>query len=76
MSRISSVADAPHTTSVTDQMVERLTLIGTAEEVRDRVVHLAAAGVTQVCLYLGVVEPEFQIPTLETWGRAIVPRFR
>jgi probable F420-dependent oxidoreductase len=69
-------ADAPHTRSVTDAMAERLALVGTAAEVRDRVARLAAAGTTQVCLYLGVVEPELHIPTLETYGREIIPRFR
>jgi hypothetical protein len=32
--------------------------------------------VTQVCLYLGIVEPEFHFSTLETYGREIIPHFR
>jgi alkanesulfonate monooxygenase SsuD/methylene tetrahydromethanopterin reductase-like flavin-dependent oxidoreductase (luciferase family) len=70
------VPDAPHTRTVTDDMAERLTLIGTAAQVRDKVARLEAAGVTHVCLYLGIVEPELQIPTLEAYGREIVPHFR
>ncbi len=60
---ISSTAqpDAPHTRAVTDAMAERLTLIGTAAEVRDKIAHLEAAGVTHVCLYLGIVEPELPL---------------
>jgi probable F420-dependent oxidoreductase len=68
--------DAPHARAVTDDMAERLTLIGTAAQIRDRIARLEAAGVTQVCLYLGVVEPEFHFSTLETYGRDIIPNFR
>ena len=70
------VPDAPHTRAVTDDMAERLTLIGTAGQVRDKVARLEAAGVTHVCLYLGIVEPEFHFSTLETYGREIIPQFR
>jgi alkanesulfonate monooxygenase SsuD/methylene tetrahydromethanopterin reductase-like flavin-dependent oxidoreductase (luciferase family) len=68
--------DAPHTRAVTDDMAERLTLIGPAGQVRDKIGHLEAAGVTHVCLYLGIVEPEFHFSTLETYGREIIPHFR
>lgn len=68
--------DAPHVRAVTDDMAERLTLVGTAEAVRDRIARLAAVGVTQVCLYLGIVEPELHLSTLETYGRQIIPHFR
>ena len=68
--------DAPHTRAVSDDMAARLTLIGTAAEVRAKIERLAAAGVTQVCLYLGVVEPEFHFSLLETYGREIIPAFR
>ena len=44
--------DAPHVRAVTDAMAERLTLVGTAAQVRDKIEELEAAGVTQVCLYL------------------------
>jgi alkanesulfonate monooxygenase SsuD/methylene tetrahydromethanopterin reductase-like flavin-dependent oxidoreductase (luciferase family) len=57
-------------------MAERLTLIGTAPQIRDKIARLEAAGVTQVCLYLGIVEPEFHFSTLETYGREIIPHFR
>ena len=43
--------DAPHTRAVTDAMAERLTLIGTAEEIRAKIGRLETAGVTHVCLY-------------------------
>lgn len=68
--------DAPHTRAVTDDMAERLTLIGTAEAVREKIGRLAACGVTQVCLYLGPVEPEVHFSLLETYGREIIPAFR
>ena len=68
--------DAPHVRAVTDAMAERLTLIGTAAEVRDKIKKLEAAGVTQVCLYLSIVEPERHFSTLETYGREIIPAFR
>jgi alkanesulfonate monooxygenase SsuD/methylene tetrahydromethanopterin reductase-like flavin-dependent oxidoreductase (luciferase family) len=67
--------DAPHTRAVTDEMAARLTLVGTADEVRDKITRLAAAGVTHVCLYLGIVEPEFHFSMLETYGREIIPHF-
>jgi probable F420-dependent oxidoreductase len=68
--------DAPHVRAVTDAMAERLTLVGTAAEVRDRIGQLEAAGVTQVCLYLSIVEPERHFSMLETYGREIIPAFR
>lgn len=68
--------DAPHTRTVTDDMAERLTLIGTPDACRRKIAELAAAGVTQVCLYLSVVEPEHHLALLETYGREILPAFR
>ena len=68
--------DAPHVRAVTDAMAERLTLIGTAAQVRDKIKRLEAAGVTQVCLYLSIVEPDRHFSTLETYGREIIPAFR
>jgi alkanesulfonate monooxygenase SsuD/methylene tetrahydromethanopterin reductase-like flavin-dependent oxidoreductase (luciferase family) len=68
--------DAPHTKAVTDDMAERLTLIGTAAQIRAKIERLAEAGVTQVCLYIGIVEPEFHFSTIETYGRDIIPHFR
>jgi alkanesulfonate monooxygenase SsuD/methylene tetrahydromethanopterin reductase-like flavin-dependent oxidoreductase (luciferase family) len=70
------VPEAPHTRTVTDDMAARLTLIGTAPQIRDKIARLEAAGVTQVCLYLGIVEPEFHFSTLESYGREIIPHFR
>jgi alkanesulfonate monooxygenase SsuD/methylene tetrahydromethanopterin reductase-like flavin-dependent oxidoreductase (luciferase family) len=70
------VPDAPHARAVTDDMAERLTLIGPAPQVRDKIARLEAAGVTHVCLYLGIVEPEFHFSTLEAYGREIIPHFR
>ena len=70
------VPEAPHARAVTDDMAERLTLVGTAAQIRDRIARLEAAGVTQVCLYLGIVEPEFHFSTLESYGREIIPHFR
>jgi alkanesulfonate monooxygenase SsuD/methylene tetrahydromethanopterin reductase-like flavin-dependent oxidoreductase (luciferase family) len=70
------VPEAPHARAVTDDMAERLTLIGTAAQIRDKIARLEAAGVTQVCLYLGIVEPEFHFSTLESYGREIIPHFR
>jgi len=68
--------DAPHTRTVTDEMADRLTLIGTTEQVRDKIARLASAGVTHVGLYIGVVEPERHFSMLETYGREIIPHFR
>ncbi|HXJ80775.1 MAG TPA: TIGR03842 family LLM class F420-dependent oxidoreductase [Candidatus Methylomirabilis sp.] len=68
--------DAPHARAVTDAMAERLTFVGTATEVRDRIARLEAAGVTQVCLYLSVVEADRHFSMLETYGREIIPAFR
>lgn len=68
--------DAPHTRAVTDEMAERLTLIGTPETVRQKITLLAERGVTHICLYLGPVEPEVHFSLLETYGREIIPAFR
>ena len=68
--------DAPHVSAVTDEMADRLTLIGTAGEVRAKIGRLAEAGVTHVCLYLGPVEREQHFSLLETYGRDIIPAFR
>jgi probable F420-dependent oxidoreductase len=68
--------DAPHVQAVTDRMAERLTLVGTAAEVRDKIRRLEAAGVTQICLYLSIVEPDRHFSMLETYGREIIPAFR
>jgi alkanesulfonate monooxygenase SsuD/methylene tetrahydromethanopterin reductase-like flavin-dependent oxidoreductase (luciferase family) len=70
------VPEAPHARAVTDDMADRLTLIGTAPQIRDKIARLEATGVTQVCLYLGIVEPEFHVSTLEAYGREIIPHFR
>jgi alkanesulfonate monooxygenase SsuD/methylene tetrahydromethanopterin reductase-like flavin-dependent oxidoreductase (luciferase family) len=70
------VPEALHARAVTDDMAERLTLIGTAPQIRDKIACLEAAGVTQVCLYLGIVETEFHFSTLESYGREIIPHFR
>jgi probable F420-dependent oxidoreductase len=70
------IHDAPHTRAVTDDMAERLTLVGTVETVRAKIGRLAEAGVTQVVLYLGPVEPEVHFSLLETYGREIIPAFR
>jgi len=68
--------DAPHATRVSDDMADRLTLIGTADAIRDKIRRLERAGVTHVCIYLGIVEPECHVSTLETYGREIIPHFR
>jgi len=68
--------DAPHTRTVTDEMADRLTLIGTTEQVRDKITRLETAGVTHVCLYIGIVEPEYHFSTIEAYGREIIPHFR
>ena len=47
-----------------------------AAQVRDKIEELEAAGVTQVCLYLSIVEPDRHFSTLETYGREIIPAFR
>jgi probable F420-dependent oxidoreductase len=68
--------DAPHTKAVTDEMADRLTLIGTTDQVRDKIRRLETAGVTHVCLYIGIVEPEFHFSTIEAYGREIIPHFQ
>jgi probable F420-dependent oxidoreductase len=69
-------ADAPHARVVTDEMAERLTFVGTADQIRGRIERLAEVGVTHVCFYMAPVEPELHVSMIETYGREIVPRFR
>jgi alkanesulfonate monooxygenase SsuD/methylene tetrahydromethanopterin reductase-like flavin-dependent oxidoreductase (luciferase family) len=68
--------DAPHARAVTDEMAARLTLVGTPEACREKIGRLVERGATQVCLYLGVVEPEAHFSFLEAYGREIIPAFR
>lgn len=67
--------DAPHAQAVSYDLAARLTIVGTIEECCTRIAHLAAAGATQICLYLNAVEEEAQLDFLATYGRDIIPVF-
>lgn len=67
--------DAPHAQAVSYDLAARFTIVGTIAECRDRIAQLAACGVTQICLYLNVVEEDAQLDFLATYGRDILPVF-
>jgi probable F420-dependent oxidoreductase len=58
---------------VTDEVVERFCILGTAEEHRQKLAGLARAGVTQFNIYLMSGEEE---KTLEAYEREIIPQMR
>jgi alkanesulfonate monooxygenase SsuD/methylene tetrahydromethanopterin reductase-like flavin-dependent oxidoreductase (luciferase family) len=57
-------------TFVEDQVVDRFTVIGSVEEHREKLMELAAAGVTQFNIYLMNGDEE---ETLEVYGREVIP---
>jgi probable F420-dependent oxidoreductase len=59
-----------HASYVTDEVVDRFTLIGDVAECREKLERLAAAGVTEFNLYTAVSEPE---ETIEAFGRELIP---
>ena len=67
--------DAPHAQSVSEALVARFTIVGTIDNCRAKIARLAAFGVTQICLYLNVVEEPLQLDFLATYGRDIIPAF-
>jgi probable F420-dependent oxidoreductase len=60
-----------HAEYVTDEVVDRFTLIGSAEECREKLARLRDAGVTEFNLYTAVSDPERLI---EDFGRQLIPR--
>ncbi len=67
--------DAPHAQSVSEALASRFTIVGTIADCRAKIDRLAACGVTQICLYLNVVEEPLQLDFLATYGRDIIPAF-
>jgi probable F420-dependent oxidoreductase len=59
-----------HSRYVPDEVVERFSVIGSVERVRERLRELAELGVTEFNIYTAVSSPELVI---ETYGREIVP---
>ena len=69
---------AEHSATASDEVVERMTLIGTPEACADRIQELADAGVTQICIYN--LAEEFYWPdsitrsNIEHFGETIIPK--
>jgi alkanesulfonate monooxygenase SsuD/methylene tetrahydromethanopterin reductase-like flavin-dependent oxidoreductase (luciferase family) len=63
--------NADHYEYVPDEIVDRFTVHGTAEECARRLRELADLGVTEYNVYTTVPEPE---RVIETYGREIIPR--
>lgn len=59
-----------HASYVTDEVVDRFTLIGTAEQCREKLGRLAEAGVTEFNVYTAVSDPEALI---ERFGTDLIP---
>jgi alkanesulfonate monooxygenase SsuD/methylene tetrahydromethanopterin reductase-like flavin-dependent oxidoreductase (luciferase family) len=57
---------------VTDEIVDRFCVIGTAAQCRRRLQELAGVGVTQFNIYAMVENPE---AIIEVYGREIIPAF-
>lgn len=60
-----------HAAYVPDEIIDRFTVIGSADECVAKLEQLADAGVTEFNLYTAVSDPEALI---ERFGRAIIPR--
>lgn len=56
---------------VPDEVVDRLTIVGDADQTVEKLSRLEDIGVTEVALYLGVDDPDGLV---EEYGRSIVPR--
>jgi alkanesulfonate monooxygenase SsuD/methylene tetrahydromethanopterin reductase-like flavin-dependent oxidoreductase (luciferase family) len=67
--------DAPQAQVVSEALASRFTIIGTIADCRAKIAQLAACGVTQICLYLNVVEEPLQLDFLAAYGRDIIPAF-
>lgn len=67
--------DAAHAQAVSEALASRFTIVGTLADCRAKIAQLAACGVTQICLYLNVVEEPLQLDFLATYGRDIIPAF-
>ncbi|GHO79893.1 LLM class F420-dependent oxidoreductase [Ktedonobacter sp. SOSP1-85] len=63
---------ASHAEFVTDEVVDRFCVIGTADQCRQRIRELAVIGVNEFNLYLMAEEQE---RLLEIYGREIIPEF-
>jgi alkanesulfonate monooxygenase SsuD/methylene tetrahydromethanopterin reductase-like flavin-dependent oxidoreductase (luciferase family) len=63
---------AHHAAFVTDDIVDRFAVIGTAAQCRRRMQELIDVGVNEFNIYLMTEERE---RTLETYGREIIPHF-
>jgi probable F420-dependent oxidoreductase len=61
-----------HYDYVPDEIVDRFTVLGTADECREKVRELEALGVTEYNIYTAVPEPE---RVIEIYGREILPAF-
>ncbi len=63
---------AAHAAFVTDEIVDRFCVVGTAEQCRQRLAELARIGVDQFNIYTMVEGPA---SIIETYGREIIPAF-
>ena len=60
---------------MSEALAGRFTIVGTIADCRAKIAQLTGCGVTQICLYLNVVEESIQLDFLATYGRDIIPAF-
>lgn len=65
--------DADHLGFITDEVIDRFTIVGPAEAHRKKLEELVAAGVNQFNIYLMSGE---EARNLEVYGNEIIPAFR
>jgi probable F420-dependent oxidoreductase len=70
--RLHTRRGADHSGYVPDEIVDRFTVLGTADECIEKLKELHALGVSEYNIYTTIPEPEQMI---ETYGREIVPMF-
>jgi probable F420-dependent oxidoreductase len=70
--RLHTRQGADHSGYVPDEIVDRFTVLGTADECIEKLKELHALGVSEYNIYTTIPEPEQMI---ETYGREIVPMF-
>jgi probable F420-dependent oxidoreductase len=65
--------DTQHSHYVPHEIIDRFTVLGSAEECVDKIKHLESIGVTEFNLYSAVSKPE---ELIRTYGREILPAFQ
>ncbi|MCY4085329.1 MAG: LLM class flavin-dependent oxidoreductase [Actinomycetia bacterium] len=67
---------AEHAATVTDELAETYTVIGTAAQIVEKLRLLRDLGATQLCIYFMGIDPEEMEATVATYAREIIPQVK